>query len=148
MPDKSDLAGRIRELRKKAGLKQDELAEAIGVHLITISRWENGGDVPKTLKLQRLASALHVTEAELLNGPGEMNWELKLIFREEGEVKGGTIDMSGSTITTALTVGDAAISLELGGPIELWEDDAKFELFIDQLRKRRAAGLKMRKEGW
>ena len=144
----SKIGNSIKCFRQKRGLTQRELAELVGTSFSTLRRWEVYEVPPNVSDITKLAAALHVTEAELLNGPGEMNWELKLIFREEGEVKGGTIDMSGSTITTALTVGDAAISLELGGPIELWEDDAKFEGFIDQLRKRRAAGLKMRKEGW
>ena len=94
MPDKSELAGRIRELRKKAGLNQEELAEAIGVHLITISRWENGVDVPKTLKLKRLASALHVSEAELLNGPEPKEIRITLHYSEMP--KEGEINMNGN----------------------------------------------------
>ena len=148
MSHETEFAQRLRVLRKKVGLNQAELAERSGVSYITVRRWEAGDRSPRMEEIKRLAEALNVTEAELLNGQSEMNWELKLIFRKEGEVKGGTIDMSGNTITTALTVGDRAISLELGAPIELWEDDAKFEGLIDQLRKRRVAGLKTRKEGW
>ena len=43
----STLASRLRELRKKAGLTQDELAEYVEVHLNTVSRWENSIDYLK-----------------------------------------------------------------------------------------------------
>ena len=117
MSERSDLAGRIRELRKKAGLKQDELAEAIGVHLITISRWENGVDVPKTLKLQRLASALHVTEAELLNGPATTEWRIEAVFKKEEDWEmNKSIDMSAGGPNMFLAeVGAEKIALNLVG---------------------------------
>ena len=75
----NNLAERLRELRKKAGLTQEDLAEYVEVHLNTISRWENGVDVPKTLKLKKLANALNVTEDELLNGNEKNNqWILQI----------------------------------------------------------------------
>ena len=40
---------------------------------------------PKTEKIKKLAAALHVTEAELLNGPSEDTREIKLILDKEGE---------------------------------------------------------------
>ena len=38
----------IRELRTKAGLSQDELAEKLFVTRQAVSRWENGETVPNT----------------------------------------------------------------------------------------------------
>ena len=32
----------IRELREKLGLTQSELAQLLGVHAVTVSRWETG----------------------------------------------------------------------------------------------------------
>ena len=58
------LAQRLKELRKKAGLTQEELAELIDVHLNTISRLENGIDTPKTFKITQLAKVLNVNEVE------------------------------------------------------------------------------------
>ena len=54
----SSFGSRLRTLRKKIGLTQEQLAEAIGVHLNTISRWENNLDVPNMHKLHLIASAL------------------------------------------------------------------------------------------
>lgn len=93
MDDSSALARRLRELRKKAGLTQDELAECVGVHLNTISRWENGIDTPKTFKIKRLAEALHVSEADLLNDPQPNGMQLVVSWDWE-EMKKGEINMN------------------------------------------------------
>ena len=60
---------RLRALRKKSGLTQEQLAEAIGVNPITISWWENDKYLPKTQSIKALAKALGVSEADLLNEP-------------------------------------------------------------------------------
>lgn len=70
----------IFRLRKAAGLSQEELAERVGVHLNTISQWENGIYIPKTPKLKKLAEALNITEAELLNGPAKQEFEVKIVM--------------------------------------------------------------------
>ena len=91
----SEIGERLRKLRKSAGLTQEELAERVDVHLNTISRWENGVDVPKTFKLKRLAEALHVSETELLNGPSDGRVRLTLVY-DWGQMKEGNIDMTGN----------------------------------------------------
>ena len=91
----SEIGERLRKLRKSAGLTQEELAERVDVHLNTISRWENGVDVPKTFKLKRLAEALHVSETELLNGPADGRVRLTLVYDWE-QMKEGNIDMTGN----------------------------------------------------
>ena len=139
----------LKDLRKRARLSQEKLADIMDVHLNTIWAWENNNERgPNPQQLIKLCEALNVTETELLNGPSNETWELKLIFRKEKETEGGVIDMSGNTISAALAIGDHAMSVELGAPFEIWEDDAKFEGLIEQLRAKRAAGLKARKEGW
>ena len=146
MDNGKNLSVRIRELRKKAGLTQEELAEYVDVHLNTISRWETGVDTPKTLKLKRLAEALHVTEMELLNESAVNNWELKLVVSKTNE--GGTVDMTSSKSSAVLNISDQAMAVTLSAPYELWEDDSAFEELIADLRRKRAVGLKTRREDW
>ena len=68
------LSEKIYFYRKKAGLSQDALAEAVGVSRQAVSKWETGDAVPETGKLLALASALGITVDELLSedapGPG------------------------------------------------------------------------------
>lgn len=56
---------RLRKCRK-GRLNQEELASLIGVHINTISRWENGSRSPDTEMLQKLAQALNTTTGYLL----------------------------------------------------------------------------------
>ena len=51
------LAEKVKELRKKKGWAQEDLARGIGVSLSTVQRWEKRGGEPTRLprrELQRL----------------------------------------------------------------------------------------------
>lgn len=37
---------RLRELRKRDGIKQKEIAEILGVGVVTVNRWEKGTQIP------------------------------------------------------------------------------------------------------
>ena len=64
------LCEKIYYCRKKAGLSQDALAEAVGVSRQAISKWETGAAVPETTKLVPLAAALGVSVDWLLSEEG------------------------------------------------------------------------------
>ena len=57
---------RIRECRKRAGVKQEELARAVGLSSITVSRYETGERDPKSADLINIAHALGCTVNELI----------------------------------------------------------------------------------
>ena len=56
----------IHELRNKAGLSQDELAEKLFVTRQAVSRWENGETVPNTETLKLLSKLFRVSINTLL----------------------------------------------------------------------------------
>lgn len=58
---------RVREVRLDAGLSQEALAEAAGLHPTFISNVERGYRVPSVPTLLRLAAGLRVAPGELLN---------------------------------------------------------------------------------
>jgi transcriptional regulator with XRE-family HTH domain len=61
----------LKQLRKKAGLTQAELAQAIGTSQGAIAHYEMGIKAPELAKLPAIAKALGVTVAELfVEGPG------------------------------------------------------------------------------
>ncbi len=62
-----DLAKKMKELRVKRGLSQEQLAEDSGLSLRTIQRIENGETIPRGDSLKRLATALHVSTDEILD---------------------------------------------------------------------------------
>ena len=50
---------------------QAELAAALGVHTLTISKWERGESAPSISRLCQLAEALGCTPNDLLRAPGD-----------------------------------------------------------------------------
>jgi transcriptional regulator with XRE-family HTH domain len=57
---------RIREIRKKRGYNQDELAEMASLNRVTIAKYEAGKVEPGARALGRIADALEVTVDQLL----------------------------------------------------------------------------------
>ena len=66
------LGRRIAVLRKEKGLKQEELAEKLGISGQAVSKWENDQTCPDISLLPQLAGILGVSVDELLSGKGEM----------------------------------------------------------------------------
>lgn len=72
----------VRELRKKAGINQKELAMAIGVSEPTVSEWENGRKNPTKERLRKLAEFFGVDElvvlgrgvVDLSDDPETLHW--------------------------------------------------------------------------
>jgi transcriptional regulator with XRE-family HTH domain len=58
---------RLREARLSAGFSQSELEELSGIPKARLSRYENGHVEPSIQTLARLAKALNVSEASLLD---------------------------------------------------------------------------------
>ena len=60
------LAERLYELRKKAGLSQERLAEQLGVSRQAVSKWETGSAVPESETLVSLSEYFDVSLDYLL----------------------------------------------------------------------------------
>ena len=79
----------IRHYREQANLTQQQLADAVLCSVDTVRRWEAGAREPRAGDISKLASALHVNEAELLNGPEPKEIRITLHYSEmpkEGEI--------------------------------------------------------------
>ena len=63
-----EVGNRIKLLRNKKGLKQDELAAAIGVSPSAVSNYEQGTRVPKDDTLKALVTVLDTTSDYILMG--------------------------------------------------------------------------------
>ena len=73
--DNTKLGSLIRALRREAGLKQRELAEALGVTDKAVSKWERGLGCPDVSFLPQLSRLFGVDLEKLLQGdlaPNEM----------------------------------------------------------------------------
>ncbi len=56
----------LQRLRKTAVLTQQELANAVGVHLRVVQSWEAGEAMPRPANIRKLAEVLGVTPREVL----------------------------------------------------------------------------------
>ena len=65
------LGTRIAHYRKQKGLKQDQLAEILGVSPQAVSKWENDQSCPDITLLPKLAKQLGISVDLLLSGEEE-----------------------------------------------------------------------------
>ena len=136
----------LKSIRMRLGLTQARIGEMTGIASNTLSRYERGVLTPSADAISTIARALNVTTDELLNGPASRTWELRVIYKKQ--LKGDVIDLTGNASNAEVLLGDEAMSIKIDGPIELWMDNAKFEDLIADLRRKREAGMRTRKEGW
>ena len=60
-----NIGAKIAELRREHNMKQDELAEMLGVTPQAVSKWENGASMPDIALLPKLANIFGVTIDDL-----------------------------------------------------------------------------------
>ena len=63
------LGERIKALRRRAGLSQEQVAEQVGVSRQAVAKWEAGQSAPSTENLRKLAQVLQVGLEELAGKP-------------------------------------------------------------------------------
>lgn len=61
------LGQKLRKIRSKFGLSQEQLAEVINVSRQAITKWENDGGLPDVSNLQEISEVFGVTVDYLLN---------------------------------------------------------------------------------
>ena len=78
--DQKKIGEFLKELRKEKGLTQEQLAEQFSVSNRTVSRWENGNNMPDLDILIEISDYYEVDLREILNGErksGDMDKEMK-----------------------------------------------------------------------
>ncbi len=60
-----NIGEKIKDLRKTAGRKQEDLAVALGVTPQAVSRWESNGGYPDIEMIPSIANYFHITIDEL-----------------------------------------------------------------------------------
>lgn len=66
------VGARLRLARRSAGFTQKQLAEALGVEAITVSRWERHVTMPSLPRLRRVAELTGTTVSDLVRAPDAM----------------------------------------------------------------------------
>src|SRR5690625_481948 len=83
---KKQIGDIIRELRRKEGKTQEELAEILGVSTPAISKWESGQTNPDVSMIPIIARYFNVTIDFLFGFSNELNAEdIKNICKDVGE---------------------------------------------------------------
>lgn len=70
--DQKKIGGFLRELRKERGLTQEQLSEILGVTNRSISRWENGVNMPDFDLVIEITKYFDVKIEEFLDGERKM----------------------------------------------------------------------------
>ena len=104
--DGKNFGQRLREARINAGYSQSELEEISGIPKARLSRYENGHVAPSIQTLERLSTALKVSEASLL---GDERSVLESFFARLQE-RGIEIDSSEQGVRLADAVADMLLA--------------------------------------
>ena len=144
----------ILELRNKAGLSQDDLAEKVFVTRQAVSRWENGETTPNTDTLKLLSKLFDVSINTLLGSPRELICQCCGMPLKDDDIIGrdadGTYTYSnmddlinvcvGHMVTEEFSEEQAREYLkQLLPQLDYWKryeelgDDGQFEIFKQQL---------------
>jgi transcriptional regulator with XRE-family HTH domain len=102
MSDDRTFGRRLREARAKAGLSQSDLEEISGIPKARLSRYENGHVAPSIHTLERLARALGVSQASLLDDERPVLEEFLAVLQQRGV----TIDSSERAVALGNAVAD------------------------------------------
>ena len=83
-----NLGEKIKQLRKRDGRTQEDLANALSVTSQAVSRWEANGGFPDMTLIPSIANYFHITIDELFGYNGEREHRKNEILRKaEAEIK-------------------------------------------------------------
>ena len=119
------LGKRIADLRHKKGLKQEELAEKLGVSAQAVSKWENDQTCPDISLLPTLAKILGVSVDQLLTGQKEEPSVKVLPENERKDIKSMILrivvtDEDGDVVRVNLPLGIIEVAMESGLDLSLF----------------------------
>lgn len=85
------IGDKIRELRRRDGRKQEDLANALGVTCQAVSRWESNGGYPDMEMVPAIANFFHISIDELFGYSGDREARVKEILAKADKFfsKGG-----------------------------------------------------------
>ena len=72
-----NLGEKIKQLRKRDGRKQEDLAKALGVTAQAVSRWEANGGYPDMNMIPAIANYFHISIDELFGYNNDRNKKIK-----------------------------------------------------------------------
>ena len=106
--DQQKIGRFLKELRKEKGITQEQLAEQFSVSNRTISRWENGNNMPDLDILIEISDYYEVDLREILNGERKsenMNEELKETVLKVAEYSNSEKEVKRKKINKCFVIG-------------------------------------------
>ena len=106
-----NLGDKIRELRRRDGRTQENLAEALGVTSQAVSRWESGGSYPDVEMIPSIANYFGITIDELFGYQSDREEKIKVILAKADEAfnkTGGVIGKDKGDFTECVVMLRAA----------------------------------------
>ncbi len=97
---------KIIQLRKKAGISQEELGFQIGVSRQTVSKWELDNVKPTTENINRLCEYFNVSADYFFNDDDTQNYPLALVQAEPAEETAITIVSTEFAVNTGVCIID------------------------------------------
>ena len=122
------LGKRIGALRREKGLKQDELAEKLGISPQAVSKWETDQTCPDISLLPALAKILGVSVDELLSGKQESAPAVRMLPEAERKDIGDMMlriiieSSDGDHVRINLPLALIEVALESGIPLSMTSD--------------------------
>jgi transcriptional regulator with XRE-family HTH domain len=129
------LGKKIAQLRKAAGMTQEELAEKMNVSPQAVSKWENDSTCPDIMTLPKIAKLFNVTVDELLSQ--EVVAETRIVPLEERKniddmmLKVTVNSVKGDKVRVNLPVPLIRVGLEMGVAIPEVGGNSQFLQNID-----------------
>ena len=80
-----NIGDKIRELRKRDGRKQEDVANALGVTAQAVSRWESNGCYPDMGMLRAIANYFHVSIDSLFGYNNDRDLKIKRYVEEAND---------------------------------------------------------------
>jgi transcriptional regulator with XRE-family HTH domain len=140
----SSLGGKVMQelakLRKKRGLSQTGLGEALCLDGNSISRYERGVVKPSIEIANKIANFFDIAVDELLNGPTVEEFRVTLKYVKTLEGVDEEMNMNGIALTIAE---DGFVGVSGGKKFENYED---IEKVVEVVRKRLTFGFEHRDE--
>ena len=121
--NKTNLPNNLYELRRKAGLSQEEFADRLNVSRQAVSKWERGEAYPDTENLIMISNMFGVTIDELLKSEN-------IVGNTEGANAEEINGEEESAKAFRVKVGDK-VDLNLRGSIIVDDDDTRVKIDLD-----------------
>lgn len=132
----------IKRLRLQKGLSQGKLAEMAQTSLHTIFRAENNKTSLNVALLKRIAEVLGVSVDDLLRGPAEKRWEVRVILEEPKEVD--VMNLTKDAPNEALVeIGTHKIAVKIVGDVE---NESELDNLLAEVKEKALDGLGLKRK--